>query len=136
MIYHNQQQISHNSLSSSSIFSFRYSISERREGFWKLTRNRWQVIRVVTKGELGRPVERLWEQMKKLKLHSAKVVMLKQQLAMAEERARKLEGEKQAAETRAEQAERSVSMHSLVAILSFIPEFISQSFIILFCTDC
>ena len=37
--------------------------------------------------------------------------MLEQQLAMAEERVRRLEGEKQA---RAEQAERSVSMHLLV----------------------
>ena len=55
----------------------------------------------------------------RLQLHSAKMVMLKQQLAVAEERVRRLEGEKQAAETRAEQAERSVSMHSLVAFLSY-----------------
>ena len=66
----------------------------------------------MTKRELGRPVGRLREQMEKLQLHSTKVVMLKQQLAMAEERMRRLEGEKQTAETRAEQAERSVSMHS------------------------
>ena len=90
----------------------------------------------MTKSELGRPVGRLREQMEKLLLHSAKVAMLEQQLAMAEERVRRLEGEKQAAETRAEIAERSVSMHSLVAFLSFIPEFISQSFIVLFCRDC
>ena len=62
---------------------------------------------MVTKGELGRPVERLWEQMEKLQLHSAKVVMLEQQLAMAEERVRRLEEEKQG---RAKQAETSVSM--------------------------
>ena len=72
-----------------------------------MTRSRWEVTRVVTKGELGRPVERLWEQMEKLQLHSAKVVMLEQQLAMAEERVRRLEAEKQ---ERAKQAERSVSM--------------------------
>ena len=68
----------------------------------------------MTMGELGRPVERLREKMKKLRLHSAKVVMLEQQLAMAEERMRRLESEKQA---RAEQAERSVSIHLLVAFL-------------------
>ena len=62
---------------------------------------------VVTKEELGRPAERLGEQMEKLQLHSAKMVMLEQQLAMGEERVRRLEGEKQG---RAEQAERSVSM--------------------------
>ena len=61
----------------------------------------------MTKRELGRPAERLREQMEKLQLHSAKVVMLEQQLAIAEERVRRLEAEKQA---RAEQAERSVSM--------------------------
>ena len=65
------------------------------------------MTRVVTKEELGRSAERLREQMEKLQLHSAKVVMLEQQLAMAEERVRRLEAEKQA---RAEQAERSVSM--------------------------
>ena len=75
------------------------------------------MTRMVTKEELGRPVERLREQMEKLQLHSShrsegKVVMLEQQLAMAEERVRRLEAEKQA---RAEQAERSVSMHLLVA---------------------
>ena len=65
---------------------------------------------MVTKKELGRPAERLREQMEKLQLHSAKVVMLEQQLAMAEERVRRLETEKQAAETRAEiRAERRVS---------------------------
>ena len=62
---------------------------------------------MVTKEELGRPAERLREQMEKLQLHSAEVVMLEQELAMAEERVRRLEAEKQA---RAEQAERSVSM--------------------------
>ena len=65
------------------------------------------MTRVVTKGELGRPVERLRDQMEKLQLHSShrsegKVFMLEQQLTMAEERVRKLEAEKQAAETRAE----------------------------------
>ena len=70
------------------------------------------MTRVVTREELGRPVQRLREQMEKLQLHSShrsegKVVMLEQQLTMAEERVRRLEGEKQA---RAEQAERSVSM--------------------------
>ena len=69
---------------------------------------------MVTKEELGRPVERLWEQKEKLQLHSAKVVMLEQQLAMAEERVRRLEAEKQA---RAKQAQRSVSMHLPVAVL-------------------
>ena len=59
-------------------------------------------------------MERLREQMEKLQLHSShrsegKVVMLEQQLNMAEERLRRLEGEKQAAETRAEIAERRVS---------------------------
>ena len=78
------------------------SISEWCESSWKLTKDGWCVTRVVTKGELGRPVERLREQKEKLQLHSAKVVMLEQQLAMAEERVRKLEGEKQADETRAE----------------------------------
>ena len=75
---------------------------------------------MVTKEELGGPVERLREQMEKLQLHSAKVVMLEQQLAMAEERVRRLEAEKQA---RAEQAERSVSTHLPVAFpftLTFI----------------
>ena len=78
------------------------------------------MTRVVTMEELGRPVERLREQLEKLQLHSAKVVMLEQQLAMAEERVRRLEGKKQA---RAEQAETSVSMHLLVAFL-FILNFI------------
>ena len=84
------------------------------------------MTRMVTKEELGRPVERLREQMEKLQLHSShrsegKVVMLEQQLAMAEKRVRRLEAEKQG---RAEQAERSVSMHLLVAFLftlTFIP---------------
>ena len=70
-------------------------------------------MRMVTKGELGRPVVRLREQIEKLQLHSShkserKAGML-EQLAMAEERVRRLEGEKQAAETRAEIAERRVS---------------------------
>jgi len=61
---------------------------------------------VVTKGELGRPMERLREQMEKLQLHlshrsEGKAGMLEQQLAIAEERVRKLETEKQATETRA-----------------------------------
>ena len=48
------------------------------------------MTRVVTKGELGKSVERLREQMEKLQLHSlhrseGKVVMLEQQLNMAEE---------------------------------------------------
>ena len=72
------------------------------------------MTRVVTEGELGGPMERLREQMEKLQLHSShrsegKAAMLEQQLAMAEERVRRLEGEKQAAETRAEIADRRVS---------------------------
>ena len=64
------------------------------------------MTRVVTKGELARPVERLREQMEKLQLHSShrsegKSGMLEQQLAMAEERVRRLEREKQAAEANA-----------------------------------
>ena len=92
---------------------------------------------MVTKEELGRPAERLWEQMEKLQLHSAKVVMLEQQLAMAEERVRRLEAEKQG---RAKQAERSVSMHLLVAVLftlTFILLIHYREFHhILFCTNC
>ena len=104
--YQHQQQISYNSLSSSHTCPLLSSISECR-------RARWQVTRVVTKEELGRPVERLREQVEKLQLHSShrsegKVVMLEQQLAMAEERVRRLEAEKQAAETRVEQAQRRV----------------------------
>ena len=69
---------------------------------------------MVTKGELGRPVGRLREQMEKLQLHSShrsegKAGMSEQQLAIAEERVRRLEGDKQAAETRAGTAERRVS---------------------------
>ena len=69
---------------------------------------------MVTKGELGRPVGRLSNEMEKLQLHSShrsegKASMLEQQLATAEERVRRLEGEKQAAETRAEITERRVS---------------------------
>ena len=76
------------------------------------------MTRVVTMGELARPVGRLREQMEKLQLHSSqvlsrsegKVVMLEQQLAMADPSVRRLEREKQAAETRAEiRAERRVS---------------------------
>ena len=72
------------------------------------------MTRLVTKRELGRPVGRLREQMEKLQLHSShrsegKADMSEQQLAMAGERVRRLEGEKQAAETRAEIAERRVS---------------------------
>ena len=72
------------------------------------------MTRVVTKGELGRQVGRLREQMEKLQLHSShrsegKADMLEQQLVMAEERVRRLEGEKQATETRAKIAERRVS---------------------------
>ena len=63
------------------------------------------MTRVVTKGELGRPVERLREQMEKLQLHSShrsegNAGMLEQQLTMAEESVRRLEREKQAAERR------------------------------------
>ena len=52
--------------------------------------------------------------MEKLQLHSShrsegKAGMLEQQLVMAEERVRRLEGEKQATETRAKIAERRVS---------------------------
>ena len=62
---------------------------------------------MVGNRELGRPVERLREQMEKLLLPSShrfvgKVVMLEQQLVMAEERVRRLEAEKQAAEATAE----------------------------------
>ena len=65
------------------------------------------MTRVVTKEELARPVERLRDQMEKLQLHSShrsegKAVMLEQHLAMTEERLRRLEREKQAAERRAE----------------------------------
>ena len=72
------------------------------------------MTRVVTKGELGRQVGRLREQMEKLQLHSShrsegKVVMLEQQLTMADQRVRRLEGEKQATEIRAKIAERKVS---------------------------
>ena len=99
----------------------------------------WEVTKVVIERELGRPAERLREQTEKLQLHSVKAVMLEQQLAVAEERVRRLKEEKQAVQTRAEQAEKSVSMHSLVAflfILTFISKFITQSFITFFCTDC
>ena len=74
-----------------SLFS---SISELRGSIWKVTKGRWKVTRVVTKGELGRPVERLREQMGKLQLHSSnraltrsegKAVILEQQMAIAEE---------------------------------------------------
>ena len=69
---------------------------------------------MVTKGELGRPVGRLRNQMEKLRLRSShrsegKADMLEQQLAMAGERVRRLEGEKQAAETRVEIADRRVN---------------------------
>ena len=72
------------------------------------------MTRVVTKGELGRPAERLREQMEKLRLYSShrsegNAVMLEQQLTMSEERVRRLEREKQAAETRAEITERRVN---------------------------
>ena len=71
------------------------------------------MTRVVTKGELGRPVKRLREQMEKLQLHSShrsdgSAGMLEQQLTMADQRVRRLEAEKRTAETRAEQAERRV----------------------------
>ena len=71
------------------------------------------MTRVVTKRELGTSMERLREQMEKLQLHSShrsevKAGMLEQQLPMAEERVRRLEGEKQATVTRAEIAERRV----------------------------
>ena len=71
------------------------------------------MTKVVTREELGRPVGRLREQMEKLQLHSShrsdgKASMLKQQLTMADQRVRRLDAEKRAAETRAEQAERRV----------------------------
>ena len=47
-------------------FSLLSFISEWREGFWKLTRGRWEVTRVVTKRELGKPAQRLMEQTEKL----------------------------------------------------------------------
>lgn len=65
-----------------------------------MTKGRWQVTRVLTKVELGRPVERLREQIEKLQLHSSnkaltksesKLVILEQQLAIAGERVRRLE---------------------------------------------
>ena len=71
-------------------------------------------MRVVTKGELGRPVGRLRDQMEKLQLHSShrsegKAGMLEQQVTMpGQRRVRRLDAEKRAAETRAEQAERRV----------------------------
>ena len=73
------------------------------------------MTRIVTKGELGRSAERLRDQMEKLQLCSSrrskgKAVMLEQQLTMADPSVRRLEREKQAAETRAEiRAERRVS---------------------------
>ena len=76
------------------------------------------MTRVVREWELGRPAERLREQVEKLQLHSSQALsrpmenagMLEQQLTMAEERVRRLERGKQAAETRAEiRAERRVS---------------------------
>ena len=78
-----------------------------------MTKGRWQVTKVVTKGELGRPVERLREQMGKLQLHSSnraltrsegKVVILEQQMAIAEERVRRLERKGHVAKARAENA--------------------------------
>ena len=80
---------------------------------------------MVTKWELGRSAERLREQMEKLQLHSLKVGMLEQQLTMAKEMVRRLEAKKQAAEARAGQAERSVSVHSLVAFLFIISELLN-----------
>ena len=72
------------------------------------------MTRIVTKGELGSSMQRLREQMEKLQLCSShrsegKAGMLEQQLAMAEEMVRRVKGEKQAAETRAEIAERRVN---------------------------
>ena len=77
---------------------------------------KWKVTRVVTNEELGRPVERLMEQIEKLRLYSShraltrseeKKVMLEKLTAMAE-RVRRLEGEKQADETK---VERKVCIH-------------------------
>ena len=67
---------------------------------------------MVVNRELGRPVKRLREQMEKLQLHAPDKSEGKaeQQLAMAEERLRRLKREKQAAETRAEMTERRVSI--------------------------
>ena len=65
---------------------------------------------MVTNKELGRPVERLMEQIEKLQLYSAdraltrseeKAVMLEKLMAMAENM-RRLEGEKQEDETKTE----------------------------------
>ena len=76
-----------------------------------MTKGRWQVTRVLTKGELGRPVKRLREQMEKLQLHSSnraltksesKLVILEQQLAIAGERVRRLERKEHGAKARAE----------------------------------
>ena len=66
-----------------------------------------QVTGVETKGSLG---ERLWNRVKKLQLHSPDRALSKEKAGMAEERVRRLEEEKQAAETRkkAEDAEREV----------------------------
>ena len=66
---------------------------------------------MITNGELGKPEDRLREQLEKLQLRSShrsegKAGMLKQQLAMAKERVGRLEREKRAAETRAEIAEK------------------------------
>jgi len=80
---------------------------------------RQQATVVETKGGLG---ERLWKQMKKLRLSDrtlskseGKAGMLEQQPAMTEEKVRSLEKEKQAVEARAEQADRRVSIQLLVA---------------------
>ena len=102
-------------------------LSEWHGSIWKLTRSRWEVTKVVRKRELGRPVERLREQMERLELHlsdRAFTRLLEQRLVAAEERLRrlereryatdvslrKLEEEKYAAEARAEEIERRVSV--------------------------
>ena len=79
-----------------------------------------------TKGGLG---ERLWKQMKKLRSpdralskSEGKAGMLEQQPVMSEEKARRLEEEKRAAEASlrpAENTERRVSIHSLVALVLY-----------------
>lgn len=59
------------------------------------------MTRVMTKGELGGPMERLREQVEKLQLCSSQAGMLGQQLGMAEKRVKRLDGEKQAPEASA-----------------------------------
>ena len=74
-------------------------------------------------------MEKLWKHMKKLRSSDrplsrskGKAGVLEQQPAMTEEKVRRLEEEKQAAEASlrpAENAERRVSTHSLVALVLY-----------------